>query len=90
MAFGSGQVNTVSIYPNPANSTLNVEFGMPQAGQVTLLLSDMLGKMRLLEKVSAQPGMNQLQLNIERLPAGIYMVSIRSACFTYRKQMEIW
>lgn len=89
VAFGSGQVNTVSIYPNPANSTLNVEFGMPQADQVTLLLSDMLGKMRLVEKVSAQPGMNQLQFNIERLPAGIYMLSIRSACFTYRKQMEI-
>lgn len=87
--FSFGEPVAVSMYPNPATNNLIIEFGMMHATNATLYLSDVLGGLRLTKSVRAAQGLNQVLLNVEHLPAGIYLATINCQYFSYRKQLEI-
>jgi len=57
--------NTVSIYPNPASSTLNIDFYSEHILSTRIKLSDMSGA-----------GMNNVKVDLSELAAGLYTVQI--------------
>ena len=65
-----GGNSRVSLWPNPARSQLNIDYENKTDG--TAQVRDLSG--RMIETISLHPGINQV--NIESLPAGIYVVSV--------------
>lgn len=67
--------NTVNIYPNPANATLNIDFPNGyDIGNSTIEIIDINGK----AKLKTKPISSSTQLDIEKLVPGIYLVKIQN------------
>ena len=74
------------MYPNPANSTLNIE--LPQntgTNTATAELLDMSGKAVLREKFTAPV----LQLNTAGLNSGLYLVRVQTATGVFTEKVVI-
>jgi parallel beta-helix repeat protein len=67
-----------TLYPNPATDEVNLNFQSKGAEHLTFTVSDMLGKVRLIEENTSQNGDNYLKLNIENLENGIYFIKVVS------------
>lgn len=70
---GAEGLYTLSIYPNPAKSTLNVNLSSLE-GVSDVQLFDVQGRIVMQKRVSAM----NAQLNVESLPSGVYMVKVRN------------
>jgi hypothetical protein len=60
-------------YPNPAQNILNIDFTFPQGTEASFMLSDLSGRVMLLQ--SGQTTQGQKQLNISEIPSGAYILS---------------
>jgi hypothetical protein len=77
----SGKVTEITlsrVYPNPARAELNLQITAPSAEQVTILVTDLSGKVVMLQVAALKPGNNQQQLDIQHLAQGTYV--IRAVC----------
>ena len=63
--------NSITVFPNPAASVLNINVPKYQAG-MTITVSDMYGKTVLLQKLSSA----QLQLNLSAILPGTYLLNV--------------
>jgi len=66
------------IYPNPFSSTTHVSFGLANAGEVTVDVFDLSG--RLIEQISGgllQAGGHSIEFDGEALSSGVYFVRVR-------------
>jgi hypothetical protein len=65
-----------SLYPNPANGAIYLQLSNQKrlAGQVTIYTLQGC----LIQQAATQPGQNKIQLNIENLPAGMYLVELQT------------
>jgi hypothetical protein len=69
----------LQVSPNPTSSAVQLRFEMANAGPLSISITDLLGA-RLLEKnMEAQKGNNALDLDLNTLPAGTYLVNVRTA-----------
>ncbi len=85
---GESIIQAVNIYPNPANYEVNVSIEMAptniQQGEIRLL--DMTGKM--LQQTPYDPQTERtVELNIESLPTGIYIVQIQVGTYTATRKL---
>jgi hypothetical protein len=62
--------------PNPATSSVSIEYAVPRSMPVTLKIYDVLG--RLVQSVdgASYSGMNQLKLDVRNLTSGNYFVKL--------------
>ncbi|MBL7733437.1 MAG: hypothetical protein JNM88_19875, partial [Chitinophagaceae bacterium] len=58
------------IYPNPANTKVNVMVAAPVRDKLTLVVTDMTGKNVMQQIISAEAGSNTIPLDISRLTGG--------------------
>ncbi len=72
------KADITSIYPNPAISTapFHVDFYSPNTQEITLQIYSLVGKQMLDEKVELAKGLNTLNVNIDHLRKGFYLVKI--------------
>ncbi len=69
-------------YPNPFNPTTTVPFAVPRAGQVTLSLYDLSGRLvQTLADAMYEPGRHTMPLDGRLLPTGLYFVRMQSPGF---------
>ena len=69
----------LQLHPNPANTTTQVHFELPQAGAVNLRLYTVSGQ--LLQEVNYPrlvPGSQRIELDIQDLARGLYMVEVQT------------
>jgi hypothetical protein len=65
----------LSVYPNPAQSSVTVSFGCTNAGPVSLRLFDMKGSLLWQQQYVASAGQNNVQVDhIRNIPAGTYIL----------------
>lgn len=64
------------LYPNPANTQVNVVVAAPVRDKVTLIVVDMTGKTVLQQIVSVEAGSNTFPVDISKLTGGTYMVKM--------------
>lgn len=71
----SNKLTQLSIYPNPTDEKLNIDFSLSNEDEVTVYIADMLGR-----KVSGSYVENtisdKIEMNIDHLDSGNYMVVI--------------
>lgn len=68
------ETNEVKIYPNPAQSSIHVQFSSPLTTQLPLQIYDLQG--RLIREETFQSGQSQHQLAVEKLSPGLYLLAI--------------
>ncbi len=64
------------IYPNPANETLNIDFGMPIKGATAISIFDLTGQLKM--NMSYSPtGSSSISVDVKSLSVGMYFVRIQ-------------
>lgn len=69
------------LYPQPANDAVEIALSVEAQQDVALTLTDMAGRIVRRQKAGLQNGTNRLQLDLQGLPAGMYMLRLRGARF---------
>lgn len=65
------------IYPNPTYEThINIDFKAEQETDASVEIIDAAGKRVLTRQVAVSMGQNQVQLPVEKLPTGLYVVKL--------------
>lgn len=68
--------NNLSIYPNPADKELTIEYYLENTGKTTIQLVDLLGKIQKTEMINSATGNNLVFMALDNLASGIYLVKI--------------
>jgi len=71
-------ISEVSLFPNPANESVHVQFNLSGASQVQLVLVDMTGTIHANVSINGQIGTNTTELNLSDYAQGMYTILIRS------------
>ena len=70
-------IRNVQVYPNPTEGLTGLHYTLDVPSQVAVSVRDVSGRYQVsIPVVNAPAGINVLQLDLERLPAGLYFVSI--------------
>lgn len=64
------------VYPNPANTQLNVRISTPARDKVTLLVTDMTGRTILQKVADIEAGSNTIPVDISRFTIGSYLLKL--------------
>jgi len=62
------------VYPNPVTSKLNMLVNAPNNDRITLIISDLSGKVVSQQAVQVVTGDNNLQIDVNRLSSGSYII----------------
>ena len=76
----------ISLYPNPAHSTVAIKFFSNIAEDILVRVTDITGKVVLVEKTTTTAGENNRVLSLSGITAGMYFVTISSADTQYKGQ----
>ena len=71
-------VTQLQVYPNPANSYINVSFNVEQSQQATIILRDAAGRIVYNEAIDAATGLNNQQIELSNLAKGVYFVQLQT------------
>lgn len=75
-------------YPNPFNPTTSIKFDLPQAGNVELIVYDILGrKVKQLLNETKPAGTYEITFNASSLASGVYIYKIQAGDFVSSKKM---
>ena len=77
-------------YPNPFNPTTTIKYGLPEPGQVKLIVYDIKGRevMKLVEE-EKEAGFHTVDFDGSRLASGIYFYRLQSKNFQQIRKMMI-
>lgn len=77
-------------YPNPFNPVTNIRFGIPETGNVRLVVYDILGReVTTLMNEHKKPGTYEVKFDASQLASGIYFYSLQTERVTETKRMLI-
>lgn len=77
-------------YPNPFNPTTVIEFGMPEAAHVSVIVYDMLGKeIAVLANEVRDTGKHTVTFDASSLSAGVYLYVMETGNFSVTKRMTL-
>ncbi len=69
-------ISEVSLFPNPASTTMALSFLAKESGNLNIIISDVLGKTISTQSVDVNTGMFNETINIESLTEGIYFLEL--------------
>ncbi len=69
----------VTVFPNPATDKTNITVGALTDGQVRWKIVDNAGRTVMASSVQVKKGRNNFQVNVEKLSAGIYHLTVSGA-----------
>lgn len=72
-------ISGISVYPNPASTSANVNIEMAQNENVNIVIINSLGQTVYSEAVSLNAGSNDIKLNTENWASGIYNVNFTTS-----------
>jgi poly(3-hydroxybutyrate) depolymerase len=69
----------LNIYPNPASQVVNLEFNQSQKGRIEVVVTDIKGNTVFCKTdVIYEPGIHRIVLDVEKIPAGVYLCKFRT------------
>lgn len=75
----TNRLELVTLYPNPTKGLVNVAIVSPKANKITFTVTDITGKVVLSRTMAVANGDNNLQLDVQQLSAGSYMLKATCA-----------
>ncbi|MCZ2222219.1 MAG: T9SS type A sorting domain-containing protein, partial [Chitinophagales bacterium] len=70
----ANQVSITGVYPNPTRNTLNVNIASPSSERVSIVITDISGKVLVQQNVELNAGDNVKQIDVSRLSQGTYLI----------------
>jgi chitodextrinase/glucose/arabinose dehydrogenase len=86
---GMEGVAPLRTYPNPAREHVNVTLDDAYRGTVRLQLVNLLGEVVRTEGIDKQTDRLEHRVNVQRLPAGMYLLRLESGEQTYTKRVML-
>ena len=71
-------LHQLSLYPNPATSTLNLDWMQEEDDILTFRITDLSGRTIALEQVAAESGVQHHTFNVSNFAKGIYLLNIET------------
>jgi hypothetical protein len=73
--------SAIMVYPNPASSLTTVKFYLPAKEKINLSVYDQFGRMvvRIYQNVNVEPGLHEVEIPVDKIPAGLYILRLESA-----------
>ena len=87
--YVSGSNDVMSVYPNPAENMVTLEFNSYQGRAKTITFVNTLGQVLMEEKASVVDGLNKLEVDISSLPKGNYFVLLTEDVILYKSRLVI-
>jgi hypothetical protein len=82
--------NLVQNYPNPFNPSTNINYSIPEAGNIRLSVYNIVGEeVAVLVDGFSQAGFFEVSFNASNLPSGVYMYKLQSANSVQTKKMML-
>jgi len=77
-------------YPNPSNGTFSVDFALGNSEEVSLIVTDLLGKV-VAEKTNMNfgPGEHVINMNVDGVKAGVYVYTLKAGDYTASNKVTI-
>jgi hypothetical protein len=72
----TNMITIVSIYPNPVEEKLNMIVGSPTSEAITLIVTDLSGKLVKQQQANVVTGDNQLQIAVGNFASGTYLIKV--------------
>ncbi|MCK6618944.1 MAG: T9SS type A sorting domain-containing protein [Calditrichaceae bacterium] len=78
-------------YPNPFNPATTIEFSLPTAAEVSLVIYNVAGQEveRLIERRTMAPGQYSVEWAPRALPSGVYFYRLTAGSFTQSRKMVL-
>jgi hypothetical protein len=74
----ASSIGSLTVYPNPAHTQATIAFRAAEQGSYTITLTDVTGRTVRNLITTAQAGVHQLDVNLEDLAKGMYLIELRS------------
>lgn len=81
--------NTLQVFPNPATNFVNLLYTAQTEGDILISLVDMTGREVLQQKATIGSGTNNINLNLDQLATGYYIVEISDGVSKLREKLMI-
>ena len=79
----------ITIFPNPANTNLVIQWQDHPMGKANLVISDMLGREVYKTAININAVNGQSQLNLASLKEGIYLITIKSDHIYFSSKLQV-
>jgi hypothetical protein len=90
LTFDAASVSTVmTLYPNPVQNNLNLQFGSSTDGTITVNVYNVTGQRVISTEQSSVAGNNMINLNTSALSAGVYVFEMQNNGEVQRQQFVI-
>ncbi len=77
-------------YPNPFNPSTNIQFELPESGNVELLVFDILGRqVATLVDDRMEAGYHEIRFNARNLASGVYLYQLRAGGTVLTKKLTL-
>jgi hypothetical protein len=71
--------NEAFVFPNPANDVATIKFNAIKQSNYSIELQNMSGVIFMQKNIIAKPGLNIITINVNKFPAGLYIINIKNA-----------
>jgi choice-of-anchor B domain-containing protein len=82
-------LSSLQLNPNPAFDVVAVSFELPSEQKVQCHLLDLTGRLVQTSDYAATKGLNQIDLDVQQLPEGTYLVVLNTAAGTIARQLIV-
>ncbi|MDO9257588.1 MAG: T9SS type A sorting domain-containing protein [Bacteroidales bacterium] len=76
--IGAERNSAITLYPNPVNDQLHIQYESATTEDIQLKITDILGRLVLQKTISSHSGTNEITIPVEQLPQGLYLCSLRN------------
>jgi len=83
------EVSSLTVYPNPVTTEVNVSFNLKQDSDVQIDLVNLLGSQMVSDRLNYFSGNYQHTMNVATLPEGIYIMVIRAGDEAVSRKVQI-
>ncbi len=86
--YAVSNVEDLQIFPNPVYNTANIQLALKASMNLTMTVTNLMGQEFINQPFNLNAGDHSLQVEMSDLPAGLYMVSLKSETdvITYKIQ----
>lgn len=81
--------SNVTLFPNPATTSVTVDFSMKEDKEITLMIFDLTGRIMKENKFAVSRGENSVNLDVSDLEQGNYIVAIDGTAEGIKKRLMI-
>lgn len=82
-------INAFTVYPNPASEQATVQIVSPIRTSAQITVTNITGQIVYRENVSIKAGNNFVHINVNNLPAGLYMVNVSARGFNKTQKLLV-